>query len=556
MKQNISDYYPIMLLAQCLIGLLHSWDTGQLPVLPEALVQDRVPVILSQILTKVLQDQLPDGSWAGVSSYETTAYALIALKTTSTIPWAASISREARVAIEQATSFLNQHSESWQQAQYTWVEKVTYRSPILSQVYCIAAVKARSYRAWGRKLTQARFLGKAHSQYTALFRQLPLFSDTPEWLLNASITESYFFQSRLEHLRSHVFPLNDEAKPKYLAFIPITWIATKNTCRSPSSNNTLMQMMIISMFVYQADEYFEATIASQFQHDLQHVRDIIDKLCQEHPRNSHPLSDSINLPEKNGNGGPASVIVVPTLIEVEQILSGFVKYVLTHPQVIQAPCSTQKELRKVLGTFLLAHVTQIEDNTLLSSGGSDSTTTIFPCAPNKPYFDWVRTTSADHTSCPFAFVFFTCLMKNSCSSAFMHIRQKYLAQDMCRHLATMCRQYNDYGSVARDRAERNLNSLNFPEFDRGVGDHGATKSRERAIREIHRDPEFRLSDDDEKKKELLWLAEYERQCLSLAMKNLEEILPGNTVEDLRLFIGVTDLYGQMYVVQDLTSRIK
>ena len=39
------------------------------------------------------------------------------------------------------------------------------------------------------------------------------------------------------------------------------------------------------------------------------------------------------------------------------------------------------------------------------------------------------------------------------------------------------------------------------------------------------------------------------------MKKLEEILPGKTVEELRLFIGVTDLYGQMYVVRDLTERI-
>ena len=556
MQQNISEYYPIMLLAQCLIGLLHSWDKGQLRDLPEALIQDRVPVILSQILIKVLQDQLPNGSWAGVASYETTAYALIALKTTSTIPWAASVSREARIAIEQATSFLNQHSESWQQAQYTWVEKVTYRSPILSQVYCMAAVKARNYSAWGGKLTQARFLGKTHGQYTALFRKLPLFSDTPEWLLDASITESYFFQSRLETLRSHVFPLNDEAKPNYLAFIPITWIATKNICRSPSSNDALMQMMIISMLVYQADEYFEATIALQFPHDLQRVRDMINSLCQEYPRDTNPHSGLVNMPETNQNRAPASMIEVPTLLEVERILSAFVNYVLTHPKVRHAPCSTQKELRKVLGAFLLAHVTQIEDNTLLSPRGSDSTTAGFPRSPDRSYFDWVRTTSADHTSCPFAFVFFTCLMENPCNSAFMNIRQKYLSQDMCRHLATMCRQYNDYGSVARDRAERNLNSLDFPEFDRGVGGLRATKSREKAIRDIHEDTEFSLSDDDEKKRELMWLAEYERQCLNLAVKKLEEILPGKTVGELRLFIGVTDLYGQMYVVQDLTRRIK
>ena len=501
MQQNISEYYPIMLLAQCLIGLLHSWHKGQLRNLPQALIQDRVPVILSQILVKVVQDQLPNGSWAGVLSYETTAYALIALKTTSTIPWAASISREARSAIEQATSFLNQHSESWQQAQYTWVEKVTYRSPILSQVYCMAAVKARNCGDWGGKLTQARFLGKAHGQYTALFRQLPSFSDTPEWLLDASFTESYFFQSRLETLRSHVFPLNGEVKPNYLAFIPITWIAAKNTYRSPSSNDVLMQMVIISMLVYQADEYFEATIASQFPHDLQRIRDMIDKLCQEYPRDTNPHSGLVIMPETNRNGAPASMIEVPTLLEVERILSAFVNYVLTHPKVTHTPCSTQKELRKSLDTFLLAHVTQIEDNSLLSPRGSDSTTADLARSPDRSYFDWVRTTSADHTSCPFAFVFFTCLIANPCKSTFMTIRQNYLSQDMCRHLATtMCRQPNDYGSVARDRAERNLNSLDFPEFDKDVDDLRTTKSRENTIRNIHEDSGFGTSEREREEK--------------------------------------------------------
>lgn len=39
-------------------------------------------------------------------------------------------------------------------------------------------------------------------------------------------------------------------------------------------------------------------------------------------------------------------------------------------------------------------------------------------------------------------------------------------------LATMCRQYNDYGSIVQDRAEKNLNSVNFPDFCEHVGEEG------------------------------------------------------------------------------------
>ncbi|KAF7909636.1 uncharacterized protein EAF01_003354 [Botrytis porri] len=46
---------------------------------------------------------------------------------------------------------------------------------------------------------------------------------------------------------------------------------------------------------------------------------------------------------------------------------------------------------------------------------------------------------------------------------------KYLATELGRHLAVMCRMYNDYDSLARDKAEKNLNSVNFPEVEKCAG---------------------------------------------------------------------------------------
>lgn len=46
---------------------------------------------------------------------------------------------------------------------------------------------------------------------------------------------------------------------------------------------------------------------------------------------------------------------------------------------------------------------------------------------------------------------------------FDRCQAQYYSASIARHLATMCRQYNDYGSIARDTEEANLNSLDFTE---------------------------------------------------------------------------------------------
>ncbi|RYP00490.1 hypothetical protein DL765_010905 [Monosporascus sp. GIB2] len=104
--------------------------------------------------------------------------------------------------------------------------------------------------------------------------------------------------------------------------------------------------------------------------------------------------------------------------------------------------------------------------------------------------------------------------------------------------------YNDYGSVARDKDEGNLNSIDFPEFQQdpvGPTSDKAGKEFEQVL-----------------KAELLWLAEYERRGLDMAVLQLEEEL-GRTheqlVDSLKLFIRVTDLYGQIYVQKDIATRL-
>ena len=87
----------------------------------------------------------------------------------------------------------------------------------------------------------------------------------------------------------------------------------------------------------------------------------------------------------------------------------------------------------------------------------------------------------------------------------------------------MCRQYNDYGSIARDRAERNLDSINFPEFGANGG-------------EVVVDVEERLKED------LYWIAEYERECLGMVVSRLE----GGWLESEGGFQGFCWGYGSVW----------
>ena len=129
----------------------------------------------------------------------------------------------------------------------------------------------------------------------------------------------------------------------------------------------------------------------------------------------------------------------------------------------------------------------------------------------------------------------------------------------------MCRQYNDFGSMARDHAEGNLNSVDFAEFsserelDRQSKDtpYLDIKGRVNDVGVTGEEGRGPAADTQEsrKKEDLFWLAEYERQCLDLAMQKLEAEVGAEAMNAVRLFVNVTDLCGQIYVSKDVTNRV-
>ncbi|KAH6843334.1 hypothetical protein B0I37DRAFT_418444 [Chaetomium sp. MPI-CAGE-AT-0009] len=174
-----------------------------------------------------------------------------------------------------------------------------------------------------------------------------------------------------------------------------------------------------------------------------------------------------------------------------------------------------------------------------SNGQANGTTTTTTAPaynnPGRTFYHWVRSTSADHTST-------TPSPIPTLSTA--STRASYLTEAAARHLAGLCRMYNDAGSSGRDAYERALNSLNFPEFapnPTARHHHLPGRNHKRGVRYP--------------KEELLWLADFERRGLETAVGMLEdEVGDVRLVGALRLFVRVTALYEQIYVLRDVGTR--
>lgn len=123
------------------------------------------------------------------------------------------------------------------------------------------------------------------------------------------------------------------------------------------------------------------------------------------------------------------------------------------------------------------------------------------------------------------------------------MEEKYYGEAVCKHSAAMCRMYNDLGSIARDTAEKNLNSVHFPEFDKTLAE-----TRKQALwdiaqfeREAFEDARARM--ERATKKRMAGMGEKEKKATELRIKYW------------RMYCNITDLYGQIWVVKDFSAPV-
>ncbi|KAF1921227.1 Ent-kaur-16-ene synthase [Ampelomyces quisqualis] len=555
-KWHLSHLYPTMLLVQSFGNLIQQISgSGRLRAIFDSEMLSRLSVCLFQACLRTLLDQMDDGSWDGKP--EESSYATLALVEAGRLVLFQALKPQIATSISKAKAFLE--SEKWTTIDQNWTSKTTYQTIFVAEGYLLAALKASSMFQQDDLSARGLDRGQAppsnrETDFLQLVSKTELFSSTASWELQASFLESALFIPILRANRSKVFDRDriDVSKDHYIDIIPFTWVSCNNRSRRYVATSILFDMMVISMLGYQVDEFIEAVASPAFSHKTEELHDLVNDVLDQAIAalepvkagqvdskrwtvaarrfcNEHASSDTTT----TAMGNP----VVPDTSEygtVEETLRRFAQYVLEHPHVHEASLEDQLCLWRELRAFLHAHVVQISDNArFLGHSG-------------RTFFDWVRTTAADHVACAYSFAFACCLVSGSIGGGavvFGTAAEAYLVQAAARHMATMCRMCNDIGSVERDVAEGNTNSIDFPEFSHDSAVTG-------------------------RKRTLSGLAAYERSCLMHTLDRLsqEALLSPKVpqtahnfrqrkIEVVRFFAEVTDFYDQLYMLRDLSSTL-
>lgn len=547
----------MMLLIEAFSRLLYLWDQGLLKRMPENLLRDRIPIVLAQIINRTLLTQSPNGSWSPTESLETTAYAVLTLTAACSIPWYVLLEKEIISAIQKGQHLLRQSEKDWAKPGHLWIEKVTYGSPNLSEAYCLAALKASKFSyEWSSQIQSlVEVPEKNISEFLRFFSTLKVFQGESSWKLKASAIEGYMFLPRLKSEPMEILQRQKGAKNEYLNYIPCTWTIVNNQQGLFLGATLLWDMMVLTMCNFRVDEYMETVVAKFSWDKLEAIKSIVRRLCRRqevkspqtrkrpHEQSVKYIADCSYFTGKNG-------LENYDLGSFEAVIGRYVRAMLDYPRIQLASPADQSHFGMELEEFLLSHIVQLQDNVRFSNGTSwFATTRKNFSTPRTSFYNWAHSTGAVSVSCPFSFAFFTCILRPSSLKSpdcFSSVCQKYLAADLCSHLAVMSRLYNDYSSISRDRTEKNVNSIDFLEF------HGYPRRYSASDRQLK-------TKESIMKLDLLGLAQYERECAHVVAERLVKDLDSDcgvgkiTTKSVTLFIGVVALYADMYVAKDLSN---
>jgi hypothetical protein len=539
--------YPGLLASQSLIRLLHLYEAGLIEV-PEQLLKVKVMTVLFQILTRTLQSQKDDGSWGKSGNREETAYALITLANVDSLPFVTPIAGQIESAISKGRKYLKTNgvleTMKLSPKDYVWRGKIAYGVENVSHSYVLAALNTPvpQFLLGPRVSNLVNIPAKRLGTFAKFYAKLPMFSKMEIWKLKAWLIEGYLFLPDLEKMKLGVFNramIDDE---KYFEYLPFSWTAPNGLENIHCGAQTLYDMMMLSLLNYQVDQLFDGVVIRGDLVVIGQLREAIEKLCSKQVGLSRTLtrSNTRTLTRTNTTAtirSPKPIVngIADDASSLEQFdgnlysqLKEFINYVLTYPRIQNANNIDKSNLLHELKAYLLAQTQQCEDGIKIRRHNYAK---VYSSAPST-YSRWVRNTGADYLSSQYAFAFLTCLISNGEEGPTSEIR--YIAQDCCSRLSVVCRLFNDYGSLERDRKESNLNSLMFPEFE------GDEKS------------------ESELRKELIRLTKYERKCLDTSFQELQEacgLRHRRLYEMTRLFYNASEIYTEVYEVRDLSKWI-
>ncbi|KAJ5727077.1 terpenoid cyclases/Protein prenyltransferase [Penicillium malachiteum] len=543
-KWNTSSHYSCMILCSALVKVLQIYGEDGLTNLDETSIVQDISLCLVQMLSQTLELQSHDGSWD--DSLEVTAYCVLIIAQMMRLPFSPEFIRgQLHSALTRGQSYISAHFSDAidpNRHNYIWTEKISYSTRLLRKVYSVAALNANTESLTLHPILSQHFsIPNPFRRMELLLQSIPMFQKSPPCSWHLTLLEASLWSASLEKSKHDIFPPfhSHQTKDKHIVLIPLIFTACNHMSKHKLSPNTIWQMIFVSLLMYQSDEFMEHSVAHLSKHEREELWERVKYECLSAPSEG-PADPAQKLLSEDGDfrsEDTDSHAQVDPHLSKEEILStlrSLIQWLRGHERVLATSELMQSEFAGEIYTFLSSHITHLESNAELSL-------TKYSSKPD--YLRWVWSIGADDTSCPLGSLFFLCLTSNSMSTAFESSPlERYLSRSVFRHLAVMCRQYNDYGSANRDIDEFNLSSFHFPEFRLQLQGNKVDGIN-------YPSPAM--------KEQLLAIADFERSRLEHALNQLE-LVSGEkaALASLKVFINVTDLFGLMYVHEDFSNRVK
>ncbi len=264
-----------MLMTQVLTQVLIYKSNSRLHANTQELAEESIIRTLWEALIYTLQTQKENGSWD--NAREVTAYAVLSINALIPLPIASLFRCQIDSAIASARQYLWPQLDN-NNPEYLWIEKVTYGAYTLSQAYVLAALHCSAATHELPKFPRNVSESTKHVRVAKLYSKMPLFSKTSEWRIQAWEVQAGFFSSRLRQIGITISPRRAVGDNKYVDFIPFSWVAGNNLIQpAPLGSGILLNMMELSLLIYQVDEIMEGSLALQPESYLAELKDDINK---------------------------------------------------------------------------------------------------------------------------------------------------------------------------------------------------------------------------------------------------------------------------------------
>jgi hypothetical protein len=446
-----------MLITQAFTDYLVALSERQVSPLPDDLLKVQIPLVLIQCLARTLLAQNSDGSWGSVKSKENTAYALMILKASRTLPFDVGMMRTlSDSAIERGrmavASLLDGPFND-----YNWNGKCSFGLLTVSRAAAISALfetRAAPQYSFSANFTYKVSLEKVTKQ-VQFFSHLPSLKETPRWMIEVSVIEAELCMHKLleiDYLEQKA--ALGEKVPRML--ITICGILNYQK-RAALSNRVILNMVDTLLRIIYIDHFQDTVIKDRSSEAIQVLEKEIYQLFSETNLGARTVVDSWafekayrdatnkgNLRQEDNN--PCRLL--------EAIQACKEHYISDETVQAASPHDRRWLLLSLRNSFLA----QVCNFSLGNSLGTH-------CQKGLTLYDWVRGLGADSIFSSFPIKLL--LLQNNyglSEDIFSSTFEKHLLEEYCHHLAVAARLANDCGGLERDRAESNVNALEFPEL--------------------------------------------------------------------------------------------